>query len=56
MMLRIEHDKSVDARYIEEIDEHGPLLLRVARTESLGARTVNLDYDREGNLIGVEIL
>ena len=56
MMLRITNDKVIDARYIEEIDEHGQSYAKVARTEELGTRTVNLDYDREGNLIGVEIL
>lgn len=28
----------------------------VARTEELGMREVNLDWDADGNLVGVEIL
>lgn len=56
LMLRIIHDPLADARYVDDVDEHGPSYARVARTVSLTARTVNLDYDREGNLIGVEIL
>lgn len=28
----------------------------VARTEGLGMREVNLDWDADGNLVGVEIL
>lgn len=49
------HDEMVDAHYVGDADEHG-FTADVCRTVELGARTVNLDYDHWGNVIGVEIL
>ena len=55
-MLHHEHDETADAHYIQEADEFGLMYGSVAKTVDLGKRTVNLDYDREGNLIGIELL
>jgi uncharacterized protein YuzE len=54
-MLRFEHDAEADAYYVQDTDEHG-FTADVCRTEELGSRTVNVDFDRWGNVIGVEIL
>lgn len=54
-MFRFEHDAEVDAIYVQDTDEHG-FIGDVCRTEQLGVRTVNVDYDHWGNVIGVEIL
>ena len=54
-MLDHSYDPDVDAHYFGVKDENGfgPL---VWRTEELGARSVNIDYDASGNVVGVEVL
>jgi uncharacterized protein YuzE len=54
-MLDHEHDTEIDAHYFGVKDEHGfgPL---VWRTEALGQRSVNIDYDAHGNVVGVEVI
>jgi uncharacterized protein YuzE len=47
--MKFEYDKEVDALYIR-IEE-----VKIARTEEL-AEGVNLDFDTQGRLVGIEIL
>jgi uncharacterized protein YuzE len=47
--MKFEYDKEVDALYIR-IEE-----VKIARTEEL-AEGVNLDFDPQGRLVGIEIL
>ena len=54
-MLIHEHDETVDAHYFGDADENG-FTADVCRTVELGSRTVNVDYDHFGNVVGVEIL
>ncbi len=48
-MMKIEYDREVDALYIRVQEKH------VARTQEV-ADGVNIDFDEEGKLIGLEIL
>ena len=47
--MKIEYDKEVDALYIRIQEKH------VSRTEEV-SEGVNLDFDEEGRLIGLEVL
>ena len=47
--MKIEYDKQVDALYIRIQEKH------VARTQEI-SDGVNVDFDREGRLIGLEVL
>jgi uncharacterized protein YuzE len=47
--MKIEYDKEVDARYIRIQEKE------VARTQEV-SDGVNLDFDGEGRLIGLEVL
>jgi uncharacterized protein YuzE len=47
--MKIEYDKEVDALYIRIQEKY------VSRTEEL-SEGVNVDFDEEGKLIGLEIL
>jgi uncharacterized protein YuzE len=47
--MKFEYDKEVDALYIR-IEE-----VKITRTEEL-AEGVNLDFDSQGRLVGIEIL
>lgn len=47
--MKIEYDKEVDALYIRIQEKY------VSRTQEV-AEGVNLDFDEEGRLIGLEIL
>jgi len=47
--MKIEYDKEVDALYIRIQEKH------VSRTEEV-SDGVNLDFDDEGRLIGLEVL
>jgi uncharacterized protein YuzE len=47
--MKIEYDQEVDALYIRVQEKH------VARTQEV-ADGVNIDFDEEGKLIGLEIL
>jgi uncharacterized protein YuzE len=49
LAMKIEYDKQVDALYIR-IQEEG-----VARTQEL-SDCINLDFDDQGRLIGLEVL
>lgn len=47
--MKIEYDKEVDALYIRIQEKH------VSRTQEV-SEGVNLDFDEEGKLVGLEIL
>ncbi len=47
--MKIEYDKEVDALYIRIQEKH------VSRTQEV-SDGVNLDFDEEGRLIGLEVL
>ncbi len=47
--MKVEYDKEVDALYIRIVETH------IARTEELD-EGVNLDFDNQGKLVGIEIL
>jgi len=50
-MMKIEYDKDVDAAYIYLTDSK----IKSAKTVELNENII-LDYDREGKIIGVEVL
>ncbi|MBS3142701.1 DUF2283 domain-containing protein [Candidatus Woesearchaeota archaeon] len=50
-MMRIEYDKDVDAAYIYLTDAR----VKSVKTVELNENII-LDYDREGKIIGVEVL
>lgn len=50
--MRISHDTEVDAWYFTDAPDE----TNITRTEELGVRLVNLDYDAEGNIVGIEVL
>ncbi len=47
--MKIEYDQDADAMYIKLVNA------KVAKTREIDDNTI-LDYDRKGNLIGIEIL
>jgi uncharacterized protein YuzE len=47
------HDEEIDAWYFEP---DSPYRGDIWRTQTLGLRTVNIDYDEDGNVVGVEVL
>jgi uncharacterized protein YuzE len=54
-MLDHNYDADVDAHYFGIKDDNGFAPL-VWRTEELGRRTVHVDYDDRGNIVGIEVL
>lgn len=50
--MRFSHDAEADAWYFTD----SPDETKIERTELLGVRHVNLDYDAEGNIVGIEVL
>ena len=56
--MRVTYDATVDAAYVYLVDEIGPG--GVARTYPCDPREVrgqiNLDFDSEGRLLGIEVL
>ena len=56
--MRIEYDPAIDAAYVRFVAEIGPGC--VAKTIPVGPLEIdgeiNLDFDREGRLVGIEIL
>jgi uncharacterized protein YuzE len=57
--MRITYDPTADAAYIylREIEDGGVAnTIPVDSTEGVSAGDVNLDFDAEGRLIGIEVL
>jgi uncharacterized protein YuzE len=55
--MRVSYDEEVDAAYIylREIEAGGAAYTYAARPE-IETDMINLDFDRDGRLIGIEIL
>jgi uncharacterized protein YuzE len=55
--MRVTYDPEVDAAYIyfREIEIGGAVYTYPAKTE-IETDMINLDFDREGRLIGIEVL
>lgn len=56
--MRLTYDKQIDAAYLHLVDTIGPN--QVSKTVPVDPREIdgeiNLDFDRDGRLIGIEIL
>jgi uncharacterized protein YuzE len=55
--MRVTYDPAVDAAYIylREIEAGGAVYTYLAKPE-IETDMINLDFDREGRLIGIEVL